>query len=121
MSKFLNRNCDNTVKCCELLTLGVNFYAAVCVGRGGVLSHFSCVRLFSIPWSVACQAPLSMEFSRQEYWSGLPCPSPGDLSNPEIEPGSPALQADSSPSELPDKLCFYAAIETNTMDKDTPS
>ena len=116
MSKFLNRNCDNTVKCCELLTLGVNFYAAVCVGRGGVLSHFSCVRLFSIPWSVACQAPLSMEFSRQEYWSGLPCPSPGDLSNPEIEPGSPALQADSSPSELPDKLCFYAAIETNTMD-----
>ena len=53
--------------------------------------------------TVAHQAPLSMEFSRQEYWSGLPCPSPGDLSDPEIEPGSPALQADSLPTELPGK------------------
>ena len=43
------------------------------------------------PWTVAQQVPLSMGFSRQEYWSGLPCPSPGDLSNPGIEPGSPAL------------------------------
>ena len=51
-----------------------------------------------IPWTVACQAPLSMEFSRQEYWSGLPFPSPGDLPDPGIEPGSPALQADSLPS-----------------------
>ena len=48
-----------------------------------------------IPWTVACQAPRSMGFSRQEYWSGLPFPSPGDLPNPGIEPGSPALQADS--------------------------
>ena len=46
------------------------------------------------PWTVAHQAPLSMGFSRQEYWSGLPCPSPDDLPNPGIEPGSPALQAD---------------------------
>ena len=52
------------------------------------------VRLFVTPWTVAHQAPLSMKFSRQEYWSGLPCPSPGDLPNPGIEPGSPALQAD---------------------------
>ena len=51
------------------------------------------------PWTVAYQAPLSMEFSRQEYWSGLPFPSPGDLPNPGIEPGSPALQADALPSE----------------------
>ena len=51
--------------------------------------------LFETPWTVACQAPLSMGFSRQEYWSGLPFPSPGDLPNPGIEPGSPALQADS--------------------------
>ena len=51
-------------------------------------------------WTVACQAPLSMEFSRQEYWSGLPFPSPGDLPDPGIDPGSPALQADSLPSEL---------------------
>ena len=54
----------------------------------------------STPWAVACQAPLSMEFSRQEYWSGLPFPSPGDLPNPGIEPRSPALQADSLPTEL---------------------
>ena len=57
----------------------------------------SLVRLFAIPLTVAYQAPLSMEFSRQEYWSGLPFPSPG------IELGSPALQADALPSELPGK------------------
>ena len=59
-----------------------------------VLSHFSRVQLFAIPWAVACQAPLSMGFSRQEYWSGLPCPPPEDLPNPGIEPTSlmsPAL------------------------------
>ena len=55
------------------------------------LSH---VQLFVTPWTVASQAPQSMEFSRQEYWSGLPFPSPGDLPNPGIEPGSPTLQAD---------------------------
>jgi len=53
------------------------------------------------PWTVAHWAPLSMEFSRQEYWSGLPFPSPGDLPNPEIEAVSPALQADSLLSEPP--------------------
>ena len=55
--------------------------------------------LFVTPWTVACQAPLSMEFSRQEYWSWLPCPLAGDLLNPGIKPASPvapALQADSS-------------------------
>ena len=50
-----------------------------------MLSHFSCVQLFATPWTVACQAPLSMEFPRQEYRSGLPCPSPGDLPNPGTE------------------------------------
>ena len=55
------------------------------------------------PWTVACQAPLSMGFSRQEYWSGLPFPSPGDLLNPGIKPGSPTLQADSLSSELQGK------------------
>ena len=54
---------------------------------------------FVIPWTVARQASLSMGFPRQEYWSGLPFPSPGDLPDPGIEPGSPALQADSLPSE----------------------
>ena len=51
------------------------------------------------PWTVAYQAPQSTEFSKQEYWSGLPFPSPGDLPNPGIEPGSPTLQADSLSSE----------------------
>ena len=55
----------------------------------------SCVQLFATPWTVARQAPLSMRFSRQEYWSGLPFPSPGDVPDPGIEPRSPALQADS--------------------------
>ena len=55
------------------------------------------------PWTVGCQAPLSMGFSRQEYWSGLPFPSPGDLPDPGIKPKSPALQADSLPSEPPGK------------------
>ena len=62
------------------------------------LSH---VRLFATPWTVAYQAPQSMEFSRQESWSGLAFPSPGDLPNPGIEPGSPTLQADALPSEPP--------------------
>ena len=54
--------------------------------------------LFAIPWTVAYKAPLSMEFSRQEYWSGLPFPSPGDLPGPGIEPRSPAFRADALPS-----------------------
>ena len=57
------------------------------------------VRLFATPWTVAHQAPPSMGFSRQEYWSGLPLPFPGDLPDPGIKPGSPALQADSLPAE----------------------
>ena len=59
---------------------------------------------FATPWTVACQALPSLGFSRQEYWSGLPFPSPGDLPNPGIEPGSPVLQADALPSEPPGKL-----------------
>ena len=61
------------------------------------------VRLFATLWSVAYQAPPSLGFSRQEYWSGLPFPSPGDLPNPGIKPGSPVLQADALPSEPPGK------------------
>ena len=66
-------------------------YNSVCKTR---VSH---VQLSVTPWTVARQAPLSMEFSRQDYWNGLPFPSPGDLPDPGIEPGSPALQADSLP------------------------
>ena len=57
-------------------------------------------------WTVAHQASLSMEFSRQEYWSVLPFPSPGDLPDRGSKPGSPALQADALPSEPPGKLLF---------------
>ena len=60
-------------------------------------------------WTITHQAPLSMEFSRQEYWSGLPFPSRGDLPNPGIEPGSPVLQADSLPTELQGKPIVYRA------------
>ena len=58
------------------------------------VKSLSRVQLFETPWTVTYQALLSMGFSRQEYWSGLPFPSPGDLPDPAIEPGSPALQED---------------------------
>ena len=64
------------------------------------------VRLFATPWTVAYQAPPSIGFSREEYWSGLLFPSPGDLPDPRIEPTSPALQADALPSEPPGKTLF---------------
>ena len=59
--------------------------------------------LFATPWTMTLQAPLCMGFSRQEYWSGLPCPPLGHLPNPGVKPGSPTLQADSLPSEPPGK------------------
>ena len=62
-----------------------------------------CVRLLATPWTIACQAPLSVEFSRQESWSGQLFPLPEDLPNPEIEPRSPTLQADLLPFEPPRK------------------
>ena len=62
-----------------------------------------CVWLLAMLWTVACQAPLSIGFSRKEYWSGLPFPSPGDLPNPGIEPRSPTLQVDSLLSEPSEK------------------
>ena len=72
-----------------------------------VCQSLSCVCLFATPWTVAHQAPLSMGISRQEYWSGMPCPSPGDLPDPGIETGSPSLQADSLPSEPPGIQMHY--------------
>ena len=63
----------------------------------------SCVWLFVTPWTVAYQAPLSMAFTREEYWSGLLFPSPGDFPNQGIEPQSPALQADTILFEPPGK------------------
>ena len=67
-------------------------------GCNGLVSK-SCLTL-ATPWTVACQASLSMGFPREEYWRGLPFPFPGDLPDPGVEPKSPALQADSLPTEL---------------------
>ena len=69
---------------------------------------WKCSSLFVTPWTVAHQAPLSMEFAREvDYRSGLPCPSPGDLPDPRIKPGFPALKADSLLSEPPQGLCTF--------------
>ena len=78
------------------------------------VNFLSRVRLFAIPWTVAYQAPPFLEFSRQEYWYGLPFPSPGDLPDPGIEFRSPALQADTLSSELPGKcgsVIFHDPLE----------
>ena len=81
-------------------------YVSVC------LSHFSHVQLFATPWTVAHQAPLPMGFSRQEYWSELPFPSPGDLPHPGIEPRAPILQADSLPSKPPGKTLTFILYQS---------
>ena len=94
----------------ELLALGLIGPLPLflqCVTWSWILSvcTLSCVRLLATPWTVAHQASLSMGFPPgQEYWSRLPCPPPGDLPNPGIEPRSPALQVDSLPSEPPGTL-----------------
>ena len=72
------------------------------------------VQLSATPWTVARQAPLSMGFPRQDYWSGLPFLPPGDLPDPGIEPTSHALQADSFPSEPPGKSSYVNSTSENT-------
>ena len=91
--------------------MGSSFYE---VSMKVKVKSLSRVRLFATPWTVAYQAPPSMGFSRQECWSGLPFPSPGDLPDPGIEPGSPALQVDALPSEPPGKPSLLFKLE---MDK----
>ena len=81
--------------CVCVSVFSFHVYACVCVCV--CISHFSRVRLFATPWTVVHQAPLSMGFSKQEYWNGLPCPPPRDLPNPGIEPMAPALQRESLP------------------------
>ena len=75
------------------------------------------VRLFVTPWTVAHQAPPSMRFPRQEYWSGLPFPPSGDLPDPGIEPGSPALQADALTSELYSLLSLHQQAHVKVLYK----
>ena len=77
------------------------------------------------PWTVAHQAPLPIEFSRHQYWSRLPFPSPGDLLDPGIKPGSPVLQVDSLPTELGEKtysqgLFFAWPLQTSSGSSDSP-
>ena len=94
-----------------------------------VLVAQSCLTLCD-PQTVACQPPLSMEFSRGEYWSGLPFPSPGDLPNPGVVPGSPTLQADSSWSEpqgepqislnLRDLVCLFCCPHSRWYQPNIP-
>ena len=78
------------------------------------LSH---VRFFAAPWTVVYQAPPSMEFSRQEYWSGLPFPSPEDLPDPGLKPWSPTLQADALPSEPPGEPQFKHTCVCTSVQK----
>ena len=80
-----------------------------------------CPTLLQPPWTVACQAPLSMKFSRQEYWSGLPFPSPGDLPNPGIKPGSPTLEADSLLPETPGKPLSYTILQPKHRHRSHPA
>ena len=75
----------------------------------------SCARFFATPWTVTLQASLSMGFSRQEYWSGLPFPPPGDLPNPGIKPQSPALQADPLPSQPPGKPYYNPDVSRGSI------
>ena len=104
------------------------YFCEVCIGGTNSILYMkvkvkllSRVRLFATPKTVAYQAPMSMGFSRQEYWSGLPLPSPGDLPNPGIESGSPALQADTLTSEPPRKpilvhcSCCVASVVSDSV------
>ena len=79
------------------------------------VKSLSPVRLFVTPWTEAYRAPPSMGFSRQEYWSGLPFPSPGDLPYPGIEPGSPAFQADALTSEPPGKKKHVSFLDAKNQ------
>ena len=81
------------------------------------VKSLSRVQLFATPWTVAYQAPPSMEFSRQEYWSGVTFPSPGDLPNSGIEPGYPTLQADALTSEPPGKPKQITCIQITKSSK----
>ena len=81
------------------------------------VKSFSHVRLFVTPWTVACQTPLSMRFSRQEYWDGLPFPTLRDLPDPGMEPRSPALQADSlltEPPGSPPRVTYFNTQQLKT-------
>ena len=87
----------------QLKITPVKYCSQQCVCVCVCVSFLSHVQLIATPWTIACQAPLSTEFSRQEYWSGFAISFSRGLPDPGIELGSPALQADSLPCELPGK------------------
>ena len=93
-----------------MIFLPILYSFSKCILSECGVSHFSCVQLFATLWTVAHQAPLSMEFSRQEHWNGLPCPPPGDLPDPGIKPvcsTSAALASGFFPTSAPGKPTFY--------------
>ena len=100
----------------NLLDIGLanNFLDMTPKVQACILSHFSHVWLFVTPWTVGQQAPLSKRFSRQEYRSVLPCPSPEDLPNPGIKPASPALKVVSFTTEPPKKSPKYKQQQQNS-------
>ena len=83
--------------------------------RYSVLTHSVGSDSLWTPWTIALQAPPSMGFSKREYWSGLPCPPPGDLPDPGIKPRSPTLQVDSLLSELPGKPIWDYYMELKSL------
>ena len=99
------------LKCSVVLVSGIQQSESFIHIHVCVLNCFSCVQLFANLWTVACQAPLSMGFSRQEYWSGLPFPYPEDHPNPGIGPTSPALAG----------RFFTAEPQGNPSSESTPS
>ena len=104
---------DNFYTCRGQLYIVVVILSVMPTYRHSVLSRFSCVQLFVTLWTVACQAPLSMGFSRQEYWSGLPFFTPGDLSDPGIEPAS--LVAPELVGELFTTSATWEALGSNYL------
>ena len=96
---YVHFNLNEDLKICQNLMTLTRMQAES--QRKVKVKSLSRVRLFATPWTVAYQAPPSVGFSRQECWSGLPFPSPGDLPDPGIKPWSPALQADALPSKPP--------------------
>ena len=101
-----NPHGEKSLACCSPwgckeseMTERLSIFTLALQGRFSSVQSLSRVRLFATPGTIAHQAPLSMGFSRQEYWCGLPYPPPEDLPDPGIKPRSPALQADSLPSE----------------------
>ena len=87
------------------------------ISTKSVCAQLCRVQLFGAPWTIACQAPLPMGFSKQEYWSGLPFPSPGDFLNPGIKPASPALAGGFFTTSTTWEAQVQSTVYQNTYDK----